>query len=96
MDGWGSLTMLIKRQEAAKNRKAALKYELKKRKENLIKEKYTQNLKFPEISNLEMTALKKEIRKKHKKDKIKNNVINLIIFIIIISLFYYFFAFKKW
>ena len=34
MDGWGSLTMLIKRQEAAKNRKAKLKFDLQKRKES--------------------------------------------------------------
>jgi hypothetical protein len=37
MDGWGSLTMLIKRQEAAKNRKYSLKYELQKKKRKFVK-----------------------------------------------------------
>jgi hypothetical protein len=38
MEGWGSLTMLIKRQEAAKNRKTTLKFELQKRRESLFKD----------------------------------------------------------
>ena len=96
MDGWGSLTMLIRRQEAAKNRKAELKYELQKRKEGIINKKYNQSLEFPEISKLEMKILKKEIRKKHKRNRIKNALVNLLLYSIIICFFYYLFAIKKW
>lgn len=40
MDGWGSLTMLIKRQELTKARKSKLRYELQKRKEAFLKASY--------------------------------------------------------
>jgi len=36
MDGWGALTMLIKRQESAKWHKAELRHQLQKRKDILI------------------------------------------------------------
>jgi hypothetical protein len=58
MDGWGSLTILIKRQEAAKRRKATLKYDLQKRRESYIKKKATQKLEFPEISDSEIKTIK--------------------------------------
>ena len=78
MDGWGSLTMLIKRQEAAKNRKASLKYELQKRRESYFKGKPEQGLEFPEISTAEMNVLKEKIRKKHKANKIKNAIVSIL------------------
>ena len=51
---FGALTTLIKKQEAAKNRKASLKYELQKRRESLLHSKPEQELEFPEISKTEM------------------------------------------
>ena len=36
MDGWGALTMLITRQNAAKSRKSELRYQLQKRKESYL------------------------------------------------------------
>ena len=96
MDGWGSLTMLIKRQEAAKNRKSALKYELQKRRESYFKGKPEQELEFPEISTTEMNILKEKIRKKYKADKIKNAIISIILFIFVVAVFYYIISNKKW
>lgn len=71
MDGWGSLTMLIKRQEAAKFRKAALRAELKHRKEGYIHDPYTikDEFDFPEVSEFEMKKIKEEIRKKYRKQR---------------------------
>jgi hypothetical protein len=96
MDGWGSLTMLIKRQEAAKNRKASLKYELQKRRESYFKGNPEQALEFPEISTAEMKVLKEKIRKKYKADKIKNVIINIIIFTFVAAVFYYIISNKEW
>jgi Ca2+-dependent lipid-binding protein len=95
MDGWGSLTMLIKRQEAAKNRNATLKYELQKRRESYFKGKNTQELEFPEISNADMKILKEKIRKKYKADKIKNVIINILLFVLVVAVFYYIFSIIK-
>lgn len=91
MEGWGSLTMLIKRQEAAKNRKTTLKFELQKRRESLFKDNVRQKLEFPEISNVDMKILKEEIRKKYRTEKTKNIIINIIIFTFVLFLFYYIF-----
>jgi hypothetical protein len=96
MDGWGALTMLIKRQEAAKNRKSALKYELQKRRESYFKGKPEQGLEFPEISNTEMKILKEKIRKKYKADKIKNAIISILIFTFVVAVFYYIISNRKW
>ena len=89
MDGWGSLTMLIKRQEAAKNRKVVLKYELQKRKESYLKGQSNQELEFPKISDAEMKILKAAIRKKYRTKKIKNILLNIILLTSILCLFYY-------
>lgn len=96
MDGWGSLTMLIKRQEAAKNRKSDLKYELQKRRESLLKGKPAQELEFPEISTAEMKILKEKIRKKYKADKIKNAIISILLFTLVVAVFYYIISNKEW
>jgi hypothetical protein len=74
MDGWGSLTMLIKRQNASKYRKAVLRHELQKKKESYLKDAYDANeeLEFPELSTYEMNVLKREIRAKLKRERIKN------------------------
>ena len=89
MDGWGSLTMLIKRQNAAKNRKNELKYQLQKNKESYLKNKGKNDFDFPELSNSEMTILKQQIRKNLKKEKIKNMVINLtLVFASFLTLYF--------
>ncbi len=96
MDGWGSLTMLIKRQEAAKRRKSSLKYDLQKRRESFLKNKATQKLEFPEISDSEMKTIKDEIRKKHKREWIKNVLINFLLLICSFFLIYYVLTNIKW
>lgn len=92
---FGALTSLIKKQEAAKNRKTSLKYELQKRRESLLKNKPSQELEFPEITNTEMKDLKEKIRKKYKEDKIKNTIINSILFLFVVAVFYYMISNKE-
>ena len=74
MDGWGSLTMLIKRQNAAKYRKAELRHELQKKRESYVKDAYnsSEEFEFPEISQHKMNVLKKEIQEKLKRERRKN------------------------
>jgi len=75
MDGWGSLTMLIKRQNAEKYRKADLRYELQKRKESYITDKESQDeFDFPQLSRSEMNEIKEDIRKKIRTDKLKSSI----------------------
>ncbi|AUC23263.1 hypothetical protein BTO15_14685 [Polaribacter sejongensis] len=85
---FGALTTLIKKQEAAKNRKASLKYELQKRRESLLHSKPEQELEFPEISKTEMKILKEEIRKKYKAARIKNIAVNFFLIIFVLLIFY--------
>lgn len=81
MDGWGALTMLIKRQNADKYRKAGLRQELKKRKEEfLTHQTVTPEFDFPELSKDEMGVIKAEIRSKMKKEKIRSTIFSLLIF----------------
>lgn len=89
MDGWGSLTMLIKRQNANKYRKSELRYELQKKKESYLKDAYNtrESFEFPEISLDEMIVLKEEIRAKLKRDKIKN----ILSYIVVVGLIFMFF-----
>ena len=93
---FGAITSLIKKQEAAKYRKATWKYELQKRRENLLKGKPTQKLEFLEISNTEMKILKEKIRKKYKADKIKNAIISILLFTLVAAVFYYIISNKEW
>lgn len=71
MDGWGSLTMLIKRQEAAKFRKAKLRAELKNKKEGYLNDVYSvkDEFKFPQVSEFEMKKIKEAIHKKYRKQR---------------------------
>jgi len=96
MDPWGSLTMLIKKQEVAKNRKAALKYELQKRREVLLKGGARKEMEFPEISKADMIILKEEIRRKHQADQTKNIIIYILFFILVSFTTYYVFINTKW
>lgn len=82
MDGWGALTMLIKRQNADKYRKAEMRRELKKRKEDFLKNKGTASeFDFPELSKDEMGTIKAEIRSKMRKERIRNNILSFFLFI---------------
>ncbi|WP_026777729.1 hypothetical protein [Polaribacter sp. Hel_I_88] len=96
MDPWGSLTMLLKKQEVAKNRKAALKYELQKRREVLLKGGARKEMEFPEISKTDITILKEGIRRKHKADQTKNIIIYILFFILVLFLIYYVVVNTKW
>lgn len=89
MDGWGSLTMLIKRQEAAKNRKAKLKFDLQKRKESYLKDNSGLELEFPNVTKDEMRIIKQDIRAKYKRKRIKNILLNIFLLIAVFFLFYY-------
>ena len=93
---WGALTTLRKKQEAAKNRKSTLKYELQKRKESLFKDNVRHKLEFPEISKTDMKILKEEIRKKYTTEKTKSIILNVLIFTLVMFLFYYIFTSIKW
>jgi transcription initiation factor IIF auxiliary subunit len=97
MDGWGSLTMLIKRQNASKYRKAELRYELQKRKESYVKDAYDmdQTLEFPELSAHEMNVLKQEIRTKLKKER-RRNLLSYLLVITLILLFAFIMYALKW
>tara|TARA_R110001632_G_scaffold152588_2_gene270276 strand:- start:10866 stop:11153 length:288 start_codon:yes stop_codon:yes gene_type:complete len=90
---WGGLSILIKRQEAAKFRKAALRAELKNRKESYIHNVYDlkDEFDFPEISHSEMQLLKEKIRndfrKKRRKEIIIVSILCLLFTVIITSLY---------
>lgn len=91
MEGWGSLTVLIKKQEAAKNRKAKLKYELQKRKESLIS-KEKNSLVFKEVSKADLKTIKAEIREKYRKERIKTLIVNFML--LVVSSFVIYLIFK--
>ncbi len=57
-DPWGGLTVLIKKQQHNKYRKAELKYLLQKRKESYLKENTNNKLVFPEVSKEELKTIK--------------------------------------
>lgn len=83
MDGWGSLTMLIKRQNASKYRKAKNRYEHQKKKEQFLNDYPSEltQLEFPEISPQRLEALKLQIRKRVK----RNHTIKVIVYSIVIA-----------
>lgn len=90
MDGWGSLTMLIKRQEAAKFRKAALRSELKKRKLGFLHEPFTaeDEFDFPEVSKYELDKIKADIRKKYRRERIVQICISILILVVLFYVLY--------
>ncbi len=97
MDGWGSLTMLIKRQEADKFRKAELRARLKSQKENYLHTREQKDeFDFPEISPQEMKILKEKIRKDLKKQRIKSFIISCLLLTIILTyILYLYFRIRK-
>lgn len=83
MDGWGSLTMLMKRQNAAKYRKAKKRHDHQKKKEQFVNDHssdFTQ-LEFPEISPQRLETLKLQIRKRAK----RKHTIKVIVYAIVIA-----------
>lgn len=90
MDGWGALTMLIKRQQADKFRKAALRAKLKSQKESYIHSHQSKDLfDFPELPRSEMEKLKSKIRNDYRKQRISNIFLNSIILISVIVFLLY-------
>ena len=78
----------IKRQQAGKNRKSELKFQLQKRKENLLITRQKDEFNFPELTSLEMKTLKEEIRKVHRKNRAKTFIFSCcILFVILIAVF---------
>ena len=90
MDGWGALTMLIKRQESDKFRKTQLRVKLKNQKEGYLNANQAKDeFDFPKISSEEMKKLKNQIRKDLRKENVKNTLFLLVIFIIVLSVITY-------
>mgnify|MGYP001950925005 CR=1 FL=1 len=85
MDGWGSLTMLLKRQNSDKYRKAQLRHELQKKKENFLSnQESATEFDFPKVSDVEMERIKADIRADFRKQRIKNRIISVFILIAVI------------
>ena len=81
MDGYGALSMLIKRQNADKNRKTKFRYELQKKREELLTTEIIEDsFSFPQLSEFEIKIKKDQIRAQIRKDKIRNNFISGLMF----------------
>lgn len=86
MDGWGSLTMLIKRQNSEKYRKAKSRYDRQKKKEGfLTNDRKESQFDFPQVSEFELERIKGEIRADYRKRRIKNRIISFIILMTVIA-----------
>jgi hypothetical protein len=94
MDAWGSLTTLIKKQEAVKQRKATIRKQLRKRKESFINVNPEGKLEFPELSRADMANLKDKIRKEYRKAHFKKGIVNALIFLSIALIFYVIFTYS--
>lgn len=87
MDGWGALTMLLKRQNADKYRKAQLRHELQKKRESFLSnQKVNSDVNFPEITRDQMEMIKQEIRSNLRKQRINSRLISALIFILVVIL----------
>ena len=87
MDGWGSLTMLMKRQNADKYRKARLRHQLQKKKESFLSNQNDHSeTDFPEISRAQMELIKQEIRSNLRKQRINSRLISVLIFVLVVIL----------
>ena len=87
MDGWGSLTMLLKRQNADKYRKAQLRHELQKKRESFLSnQKVDSGLDLPELTRDQMERIKQEIRSNLRKQQINSRLISILIFILVVIL----------
>ncbi len=91
MDGWGALTMLIKRQNAAKYRKAELRYKLQKKKEGFVHDAYDKDgeeFEFPKFSKLQMDTFKKEVRTEIRQQQLRSIGTYLLVILFIIGFVY--------
>lgn len=89
---WGALTILTRKQNNAKYRKAELRHELQKKKEQFLKDHPTDlktELEFPEVSKQQLELIKKEIRRKAKREFYLNIAAYIITFAALVSLFLY-------
>ncbi len=96
MEGWGSLTMLIKRQEADKFLKAQMRSKLKSQRELYLHTNEAEGeFDFPKISSIEMKRIKDQIRKDLRKEKIKNVLYYFVSFLIVFSVIVYIYLRKQ-
>ncbi len=66
--GYGHLLVLIKKQLSDQYRKAANRIDFKKKRESYFHHEESYTMEFPQVSALELEIIKKEIRKKAKKE----------------------------
>lgn len=86
MDGWGALSMLIKRQQADKRRKAEIRAIYIKKKISYINTKKVKNkFNFPELTPIELKNLKKEIKKKIIRKRITSFILSTLLFILVLT-----------
>jgi hypothetical protein len=86
MDGWGSLTMLIKRQNSEKYRKAKSRYDRQKKKEGFLTHDGEESeFDFPEVSEFELKRIKAKIKADHRRQRIKNSIISFVILMAVIA-----------
>lgn len=87
---YGALTVLVKRQQSEKFRKAQMRAKLKSRKESYLDAYDSKDeFDFPEISTIEMRKLKDQIRKDFRREKIKNVFYFLVSILLVSSLVIY-------
>ena len=92
MDGWGALTMLIKRQNAAKYRKAELRHKLQKKKEGFVHDAYDKEgneFAFPEFTETQMNSFKKEVRTEIRRERLKSIAVYFLVISLIIAFVYF-------
>ena len=87
----GEFAALLNKQRNEKNRKSSARYELQKKKEELLKDRegnYSE-LQFPEVSTSQLEMIKKDIRKKAHYESIKNLILTIILVIIVTAVLSY-------
>jgi sensor c-di-GMP phosphodiesterase-like protein len=89
---WSALTILIKKQNNVKYRKAKFRHDSQKRKEKFIKDHpyhLRTELEFPQVSASKLEAIKKEIRRKARRKSLIDLSINIIASILMILFLLY-------
>jgi hypothetical protein len=95
MDGMGALTILKKRQQAYKRRKAENRALYNKKKKSYIQSKTSNDeFNFPELTAVELKNIKKQIRKRIIKVRVTNFVLSSLLFFTILSGILYLFIKK--
>ena len=83
---WGALTILIKKQNANKYRKARSRYDRQKKKEGFLTNDGTESeFDFPEVSELEMERIKAEIRADFREQRLKNRIVSFFIWVAVLA-----------